>query len=116
MPFDKLPLGQMTCDNCVNYDTCDTMDALKCGTLGGKKWAECCGSLRERATRHIAKLEKIIRQAYNADCERGDDGGVIEGEAAHILSSTLTMDSRSTRKCGFRCPTRKKILPAKSKR
>jgi hypothetical protein len=39
---------------------------------------------RERDT-----LRSVIHQAYNADCEREDDGGIVEGEAASILGGHL---------------------------
>lgn len=39
---------------------------------------------RERDT-----LRSIIHQAYNADCEREDDGGIVEGQAAEILRGHL---------------------------
>lgn len=42
-------------------------------------------TLRER----VAGLEDVITRAYNADCETGDDGGVLEGEAAMILATAL---------------------------
>jgi hypothetical protein len=48
----------------------------------------------------------VIAAAYNADCEMGDDGGVVEGEAAHILAPYLTLDgakaARDTTTSGVR--------------
>lgn len=44
----------------------------------------------KRVEQERGELRAVIVAAYNADCETGDDGGVVEGEAAAILASAIT--------------------------
>jgi hypothetical protein len=46
----------------------------------------------ERLRKRVAELERAINLAFDADCELDEDGGLIEGEAAHVLEPYLTCE------------------------
>ena len=63
-------------------DSCSLKGDPKCAFFHPKK-TKCWYA------RRVAELEATITKAYNADCEYGDDGGVVEGEAAAVLAPFL---------------------------